>query len=409
MPATYSFFIVDDDEDVIIILTRLLESKGHKVSSTMVSNTALQEIIHIKPDCIVLDIMMSDMDGFELLKLLRHESELDASKIVMLSSKAFDFDRRRALELGADDYITKPIDPSSIVDQLQKIIGDSIEMRFWGVRGMLPVPGNKTLKYGGNTSCVSLSLPGDQLFVFDAGSGIKALSDHLMKSGNVIPEIKIFISHPHWDHINALPFFAPLYRPGNEIEICGPTHGDITMSEVISAQMDGVSFPINIKKFGAWISFRDIKENKILFDDITVRTMLLNHPGNTLGYRVQYKNRSFCYITDNEIYPESSQYYAKGYLNNLTKFIRGAGALIIDTSYSDAEYEQKINWGHSSVSQVASLAAGADVKKLFLFHHSTDQTDHDIDIKLEVAQNLLRDKMSGTECIAPKEGQVFKL
>lgn len=408
MSEKHSVFIVDDDEVLILIMKKLLEKAGHTVFSTTVSTTALQEIIQRKPDCILLDIMMPDLDGFELLGQLRHEPALAETKIVMLSSKSYEFDRKRAISLGADGYLTKPVDPT-IVDHLQEIIEDKMALTFWGTRGTLPVPGEKSLKYGGNTSCVSLSLPREHFLIFDAGTGIKVLSDHLIKGQITLAPAKIFISHPHWDHINALPFFAPLYIPGNEIEICGSPHGDISTRDVISAQMDGVYSPVNIKEFGAGITFRDIREEEITFDNIKIRTMHLNHPGNTLGYRVEYKDRSICYVADNEIYLESSQYYSSDYLERLTTFIRGTEALITDATYSEEEYARKTHWGHSSIIQVVNLAADAAVETLFLFHHDPDQSDDDIDAKLETAQTLLRKRQSRTTCIAPKEGQVFKI
>ena len=408
MSEKHSFFMVDDDEMLIMIMKELLEQAGHTLFSTTTSTTAREEIIQRKPDCILLDIMMPELDGFELLGQLRREPKLAETKIVMLSSKPYEFDRKRSISLGADGYFTKPVDPT-IVDHLQEIIEDKMALTFWGVRGTLPVPGEKSLKYGGNTSCVSLSLPREHFLIFDAGSGIKTLSNHLIKDQVTLAPTKILISHPHWDHINTFPFFAPLYIPGNEIEIYGSPHGDISTRDIISAQMDGVYFPINIKEFGAGISFHDIRKEEITFDNIKVRTMLLNHPGNTLGYRVEYKDRSVCYVTDNEIYPESSQYYSSDYIERLTAFIRGTEALIMDATYSEEEYAKKTNWGHSSVVQVANLAADAAVKTLFLFHHDPDQSDDDIDAKLETAQTLLGTRQSGTICIAPKEGQVFKI
>ena len=119
------------------------------------------------------------------------------------------------------------------------------------MRGTLPISRNDSVRYGGNTSCVSLSLPDGRLFIFDAGSGIKALSDALLAAKRTRIDGKILISHPHWDHINALPFFAPFYVQGNQFEICGASHGDITMRDLVSAQMDGVYFPVTVHEFAA--------------------------------------------------------------------------------------------------------------------------------------------------------------
>lgn len=409
MNKKYKFFIVGDDRIFIKTLVKFLKAEGQTVLFNDSSVVALPEIIEQKPNCVLLDMMMPEMDGLEFLKQLRSKPDLNATKIVIISEKSYKFDRKRAFEFGANGYITKPIDSQEIASQLQRIILDSIELTFWGVHGTLPVPGNTTIKYGGNTSCVSLEFSKGNFFIFDSGTGIKVLSDHLMAEKRQFMEAKIFISHPHWDHINALPFFVPLYIPGNDFEICGPAQGDITVHDLISGQMDGVYFPIKIKEFGAGVHFRDLKEEEFDIDGIKIKTMLLNHPGYCLGYRVKYKDRVVCYITDNELYPESSQFYNERYLNRLTEFVMDADALITDCTYTDKEYESKIGWGHSSISQVVGLAHRAGVKTLYLFHHDLNQADTDIDAKLETAQALLKENGSSTICIAPKEKELFKI
>lgn len=409
MDKKLKFFIVDDDRIFTGLLRRSLEAASHKVRHNTSSINAIQEIVKQVPDCVVLDVMMPEMDGLELITRLRDEPRLADTKIIVVSGKSYEFDRKRAIDFGADGYITKPVDPKKITGQLQRIIEDRIDMTFWGVHGTLPVPSKNTIKYGGNTSCVSLEFSKGNYLIFDAGTGIKALSDYLMAENRSLIGTKIFISHPHWDHINALPFFQPLYVQGNEIEICGPAHGDISTKELISGQMNGVYFPINIKEFSAMVTFRDLKEEAFDINDITIHTMLLNHPGHCFGYRVEYKSRSICYVTDNELYPKSSQFHNKFYLKLLTDFVKNADALITDCSYNDDEYENKIGWGHSAVGQVVKLADRARVKTLYLFHHDPDQTDADIDKKLETAQSMLKKMKSTTRCVAPKEKQTIRV
>ena len=200
-----------------------------------------------------------------------------------------------------------------------------------------------------------------------------------------------------------------MYIPGNEFEICGASHGDVTMRELISAQMDDVYFPITIKEFGSRVYFRDLREETVAFDDIVVKTMLLSHPGYCLGYRVEYNGRSICYVTDNELYPPSDPSHNRTYTRNLTRFVEGTDALITDTTYTDEEYQRKIGWGHSSVGQVVELAHQAKVKTLYLFHHDPDQFDDDIDAKFKSAVGLLKEKSSTTQCVAPAEGQRFQI
>ena len=282
-------------------------------------------------------------------------------------------------------------------------------MRFWGVRGTLPVSGKKYLKYGGNTSCVALEFPREQFFIFDGGSGIKNLGDLIVAQQRKGLNAKIFISHPHWDHINSFPFFSPLYKQGNEFEVLGANQGDITMREMVSAQMEGVYFPITFSQFASRVYFHDLEEEKLIVDDIQVKTKLLSHPGKCLGYRIEYNGRSICYITDNEMFVETSEFYNPHYEKKLADFIRGTDALITDCTYTDEEYMTKEGWGHSCISKVVNLADMAEVKTLYLFHHDPDQDDDAIDRKLDIACSMLKKRKSKTKCLAPKEGDAFKI
>ncbi|NQV37896.1 MAG: response regulator [Candidatus Marinimicrobia bacterium] len=401
--------IVDDDPGTLLILKSLLEGYKAKVITSSSSTEAIVEIKRTKPDVVILDLMMPGIDGLDMCRLLRQEPNLENLKIVIFSGKTYEHDQQRALELGADGYLTKPLDNEVFIKHLEDIIEDKIELTYWGVRGTLPVPGKESLKYGGNTCCVSIQFPKNNLFILDAGSGIKQLSNHLLSTQGPKLHAKILISHPHWDHINALPFFVPLYIPGNEFEILGASHGDITMRELISAQMDGVYFPITMKEFASRTYFRNLKEEEIEINNIKLKTMLLSHPGTCLGYRLEYKNRSICYITDNELFPENSRNYNLDYWEKLTAFLSSADILITDTTYTDEEYKQKSTWGHSSVSQVVKLAHQAGVKELHIIHHDPDQNDDDIDMKLKTAQKLLAEMNSKTKCIAPRERQSFKV
>jgi phosphoribosyl 1,2-cyclic phosphodiesterase/CheY-like chemotaxis protein len=402
------YYVVDDEEPILDALTVLLESAGHEVRGFTSSAEALELIKVEPPEIVITDIMMPGMDGLELCRQIRDLPGLPDIRIIVLSAKIYEFDRDRARELGADGYLVKPIDLETFLEDLERLIDKTMTAKFWGVHGTLPVPGENTLRYGGNTSCVSISCSNAPLMIFDAGSGIKSLSNHLMAQGERITA-KIFISHPHWDHINAIPFFVPLYLAGNEFEILGARHGEISMRQLMSAQMDGIYFPITIREFAARVFFRDLGEGSIEIDGVTIKTMLLSHPGNCLGYRIDYNGKSICYITDNEMFIAGQPGHNPSYIQRLADFCRGADALITDTTYTDAEYPSKVGWGHSSVSQVADLAARAEVDTLYLFHHDPDQTDDAIDAKLDLMKTALADLGSKVNCLAPAEGDSISL
>ncbi len=397
------FYVVDDDPDLLALIGALLEKSGHEVVLIDSSRRALREIPQARPDCVVTDVMMPELDGFELTRELRRRPELASTKIVVLSAKNYEFDRRRAKELGADGYIVKPIQRETFVKSLLDVVSEQIVVSYWGVHGTLPVPGPDTVRYGGNTPCVSVEIGGEPIYIFDCGSGIKRLSDHLLASTTERISGRIFISHTHWDHINTVPFFAPLYVRGNEFEVHGPYQGDLTIDRAVSAQMEGVYFPVTIREFGARLVFRDLREESLSFGPVRIDTMLLSHPGYCLGYRMTARGRKICYITDNELYNVNDSRHDKRYVERLAEYVEGADVLITDTTYRDHEYPSKVDWGHSCVSQVVSLAALAKVKRLHLFHHDPDQTDDDIDLKLKEAREQLEACGAEVECDAPSE------
>ncbi len=401
--------IVDDSILQADIVRALLEKAGHRVVTYRAGSDALKDLPAAQPDCVLTDIMMPGMDGYELCRRLRAIDALAGTKVVMMSTKAYPFDRARAFALGADGYFVKPLHPATFVAELERLIAGTLVMTFWGVRGTLPVSRIDSVRYGGNTPCVSLSFPDGRLFIFDAGTGIKALSDALNASKRARIDGKILLTHPHWDHINALPFFGPFYAQGNQFEICGPGHGDVTVRDLVSAQMDGVFFPVTVSEFSADVSYRDLSEGDFEIGGVKIRTMLLSHPGNCLGYRLEHGGRSIAYVTDNELFFPDSEFYSEEYVERLADFARGSDVLITDCTYLDEEYPRKVCWGHSSVSQVADLAGRARPKALYLFHHDPDQADTVIDAKLAQMQERLEAHGAGTRVVAPTQLAEFEV
>ena len=398
------FLVIEDSKAFAAMFRHMLEQAGHEALIEVDSTKAMQRVADEQPDCVLLDIMMPGVDGYSLLSQMRraHGRQL---KIIMVSAKAYEADKRKALNLGASGYINKVVERDVFLQRIEEILHDQPKIRFWGVRGTLPVVGEASLRYGGNTSCVSMEFADGRLFIFDAGSGIKSFSDHLMKQQAQALKARVFISHPHIDHIQALPFFGPLFVKGNEFEVLGPAQDTKGMKDLIAGQMDGVYFPVTLSGFAADVSYTDLNEGEFKRDGVSIKTMLLNHPGHCLAYRVDYGGASFCYATDNELYPVTSPYYNEHYRSQLSEFIRGVDYWVTDCTFMDDEYaDGKEHWGHSSVSEVIEIADQAQVKTLCLFHHDPDQDDDAIDAKLAFAERALRSRGSSTQVIAPASG-----
>lgn len=395
-------FVVDDSSMAVNVTVQLLQQAGYDAEGLVGSENAFTRIRALRPDVVVSDVMMPGINGFELLSLIRADESLAGMRVVMASAKAYEADRNKASKLGADGYIIKPF----AVDKLEAILksAGSMTLSAWGVRGTLPMPQQGYIAYGGNTSCYSLQITPERHLVFDAGTGIKNCGSALMKAGRARIQADLFITHPHWDHINAFPFFTPLYVPGNQVRVYGVAQDGVGFEKLIVAQMDGVYFPVTVREFGARVTFHEIGEQEIALDGIRVRSMLLKHPGHCLGYRVDYHGRSFCYITDNELYPASSEFADEEFLHNLANFCRGANVLVHDCTYFDHEYASKVHWGHSPLSEVCRLAHMAEVERLWIHHHDPDQSDADIARKLEFCASALHAFGSAAQAVLPREG-----
>ena len=259
------------------------------------------------------------------------------------------------------------------------------------------------VRYGGQTSCVSLRLPNDTLFVFDAGSGLSGLSDQLTRS-RTTSRLTLLVSHPHLDHVVGFPFLDALYDTAWTIEICGAPTGGVTTRDVLAGLMDGVRFPVTLQELGARLTFTDMTQGRYLIAGIEVHTIELQHRGTCLGYRVMHDGRSCCYVTDNELFLPSAPQHDPQRVAGLRAFVRDTDVLIIDATHSDHDYPAKVGQGHSGVGQVCELAHTAGAKTLCLFHHDPTQTDRDIDAKLTDAEKHLEALSSSTRCLAPAEG-----
>lgn len=244
----------------------------------------------------------------------------------------------------------------------------SLLVRFWGVRGSIACPRASTLRYGGNTPCVEVRC-GHHTLIFDAGTGIRALGNAMTKGKN--GDFEIFLSHGHIDHVVGLPFFAPLFVKDQVVRVWAgslqPTGG---VEKAIRKLMSFPLFPLQVEALQATMEFHDVRSGDTiaLQSGLTVRTTPLKHPGGATGYRFDHNGRSIAYVTDVEI--------GDGPIDPaLLVLTKGAGLIILDTTYTDDEYPSHIGWGHSTWQQGIRLADAAGADKLCLFHHDPEHDD----------------------------------
>jgi phosphoribosyl 1,2-cyclic phosphodiesterase len=242
-------------------------------------------------------------------------------------------------------------------------------MTFWGTRGSIPTPGAHTARYGGNTPCISLEpLDGgsSRALVLDAGTGIRQLGNLLTRNSDRSVDVDLFLSHTHWDHIQGLPFFAPLFDDGSTIRIWGPAQGDVTLESILRRQMDPVVFPVPLEGSGAKVSVAHVEDGRLEVAGFTVETLRLRHPGCTLGYRITSGDGglSLAYVTDNELGSGGAYDVPASWRASFVRFLRGVDVLVHDAMYTPAEVERHRGWGHSSSDEAVVVAAEAGARQL---------------------------------------------
>jgi len=260
-----------------------------------------------------------------------------------------------------------------------------VKLKFWGVRGSIPTPGKSTVKYGGNTPSLELRLDNDELIIFDAGTGIRNLGDHLIANGESI-NTSILITHPHWDHIQGFPFFKPAFVSGNEITIIGTDRQEINLQHIIADQMRKIYFPIQLNELKAAIKFKSIGEEEFSPFDRQSAMNATNFEPIVLEKYMSQKGDPNQRIVD---------------------FAKDADIFIHDATYTPEEYVDKVSWGHSHYLFTLQLAARANVKHCVLFHHEPNRSDDQVDKILEKCKNEIKHKKLKFECSAAYEGLVI--
>ena len=287
----------------------------------------------------------------------------------------------------------------------------SLRVQFWGTRGSIPSPGPRTVRYGGNTPCVEVRTTDGWLIILDAGTGMRELGRSLLGRANGAP-IKgdIFLTHAHWDHIQGIPFFGPIFQRGNHFTIWGSQALEGSIDRIVRDQMNPVVFPVTFEELDATIDFSAINETKQQRMGFEVSAFPVRHPGGALGYRFTETTdgaRSMVYISDNELGSGGKYETPVGWRSKLVEFVKGARVLVHDTTYTAEEYDHYRGWGHSTYDDALALAIEAKVETLVLFHHKPERSDEELDERLEHCREIVKERGVKLEIEAAAEGMTL--
>jgi CheY-like chemotaxis protein/phosphoribosyl 1,2-cyclic phosphodiesterase len=296
-----------------------------------------------------------------------------------------------------------------------------VRIRFWGTRGSLAKPGPTTLRYGGNTSCVEVRAPDGTLIVLDCGTGAHELGRSLVSSGSAPWRGHLLVTHTHWDHIQGFPFFAPLFTEGQEWDVYAPEGVGQRLEAVLAGQMEYAYFPLALGQLKAVLRCHGLAEGSFHLGAVRVTTRYLNHPGLTLGYRLEVGGVSIVYATDHEphsrhhpgtsapagaapravsVHPEDRRH---------VEFLAGADLVIHDAQYTLEEYPAHLSWGHTPAELAVDFALAAGAKRLALHHHDPTRDDGALDRLLAVCRHRVAAACGGLEVFGAAEGLVLEL
>jgi CheY-like chemotaxis protein len=414
-------------EDVKVISHKMiigLEECGYKVALAEDGEQCLAMARSLKPSLVILDIMMPKIHGIEVLKQLRADPATQDIGVVICTAKSFETELSYVSALGAYDFLIKPFCISALTGMVDGFFesrpatGMVVERRpvasraeageifhptlqssatcltLWGTRGSTPTPGANFLRQGGETSCMAVTTQ-NTVCILDAGSGIRDLGLELLQSN--IRDVHLFITHTHWDHIQGFPFFGPAYHPDFKITVYGAQGFGKDLKSLFSGQLDIDYFPVQMENMRAALKFVQLGPEPVQLPGMRVTWEFANHPGATVGYKIEVGGKKIAWVPDNEFLegytgsPDliSSEHERVAPFQKMIEFLTGVDLLMHEAQYTNEEYPAKIGWGHSSLSNACLLARLARVRRWAVVHHDPEHDDRFLESKLNLTRQLL--------------------
>ena len=428
-----TILLIDDDEICRAPAAELLRRSHWHVLEAEDGESGLQLALEHRPDVILCDLLMPRVNGYQVCRAVRDHMALRHTKIIVVTGRDYAADRKSADEAGAHDYLVKPIEFAALKEAISRVLPGSDNhsdqadapaaipraseagavLKFWGVRGSIPAPGDATSFFGGNTSCVELRADGEHI-ICDAGSGIRPLGLALAAEAEGKPlSLTLLITHSHWDHIQGFPFFVPAYDSESHLRILGYEGASEGLRTTLAGQMESPYFPLALDQLPGNIEIEELKDMHFQIGSIPVDACFTNHPGVCVGYRFQTSGGTIVYMPDNETVARNAKHGAglvpSTIEGDIVDFVRDADVLVLDAQYDAKEYAAHVGWGHGCVDEVVALAVRANVKRLYLFHHDPAHDDRVISSMVAHARSLAKAAKSTVRIDAAREGEVVVL
>ncbi len=325
----------------------------------------------IQPKLVIVDCQHTDfsIDGFQYF-FEKYPDSRNVSFLLLAGPE------EQALEIEEKVYRNVEITHLSgqgLEEKVRSHLQPSVVITFWGVRGSIPSANRENMVYGGNTTCLQIESPlQNQLLIFDSGTGIRNLGNEIANYHNNRASGHIFLTHPHWDHIQGFPFFKPLYQPENRFIIHMPEQYKGGTREVLSGHMTKTFFPVTLEMFAADIEYVTQEEERVEYEGFDLEYMVANHPTKTAIYKIYIGDYVIVFAPDNELGEEPSPLR---FIQKFESFVSEADLLIHDAQYNRDTYKSRKGWGHSAWEDVVEISRNAGVKRLYLTHHDPDSTD----------------------------------
>lgn len=423
--------VVDDDVLVGDLTMFLLKDAGYDAELVQDSLMAISAIRAKRPDLVILDILMPGVDGLTLCRQMKSDPDLKSIKVAIVSGKSFGEDKERALRYGADAFIEKPYHVDSFAKKIAAILAKSgsaqiqtpqapaapaqsipqappppaqdlesvFKVKIWGSRGRSRTANPAPSRYGRQTPCVSVEFD-EHLFIFDAGSGITALGEEVLKTGRHKDQW-LFLTHFHQAHIEGLSTFPCARAEGGTLSISGANDPEKSLQAMVeetfqkSAALGPVTADIQLYEL--------LEETYEILPGVKLTAFYANHPTTTLGFKLVVRGRVFVYCPDSEIYGDAAT-ALQDFDEKTGKLLAGADLLVHDGRYTDADYENHKNEGHSSFLNAIEFAARNKIKRLALIHQDDSYGDEVLDQMAKDAAALIAEKGLALECVLAREG-----